>query len=58
MDEWSGKKVLQDNSVSDDVYPYKMETKGNYAIAMIWSDGHKSSIYPYDTLWKDIESTS
>jgi DUF971 family protein len=27
-----------------------MIKKGNYAVAVVWSDGHKSSIYPYERL--------
>ena len=26
------------------------QVKGNYAVAVTWTDGHTSSIYPYDTL--------
>ena len=50
-----GKKILQ--KIKDDVYPLKMEEKGNYAIAVVWSDGHRSSIYPYKRLLSsEIES--
>jgi DUF971 family protein len=27
-----------------------MIKKGNYAVAVVWSDGHRSSIYPYERL--------
>jgi DUF971 family protein len=27
-----------------------MTKKGNYAVAVVWSDGHRSSIYPYERL--------
>ena len=50
VDEFSGKKILEQRNVSEDVFPYKIEPKGNYAVAVVWSDGHKSSIYPYDRL--------
>lgn len=50
IDEMSGKNVLNEKSVPQEVFPSKIEPKGNYAVAMVWSDGHKSSIYPYATL--------
>ena len=53
IDEMSGKHVLNEKSIPQDVYPYKIEPKGNYAVAVVWSDGHKSSIYPYATLLSD-----
>ena len=49
----SGKNVLNEKQIPKDVYPYKIEPKGNYAVAIVWSDGHKSSIYPYNTLLSD-----
>ena len=37
------------------MYPTNIITKGNYAVAVVWSDGHRSSIYPYERiLSKDI----
>lgn len=51
IDEFSGKKVLNDSRVPVDVHPTQMIQKGNYAVAVIWSDGHKSSIYPFDNLF-------
>jgi ATP-binding protein involved in chromosome partitioning len=50
IDEFSGKKLINEESVDKDVFPYKIEPKGNYAVAIVWSDGHKSSIYPYKRL--------
>ena len=50
VDEFSGKKLLEKNKIDPEVYPYKIEPKGNYAVAIVWSDGHKSSIYPYERL--------
>lgn len=57
IDEFSGAKLLKDKNIPEDVYPLKMEEKGNYAVAVVWSDGHRSSIYPYKRLLsKEIES--
>jgi len=36
----------------DGVVPVRIRPMGNYAVAMDWSDGHKASIYTYDTLDK------
>ena len=48
IDEFTGKVLVKEETIDPDVYPYKIEPKGNYAVALIWSDGHRSSIYPYD----------
>ena len=36
-----------------DVHPTKMVKKGNYAVAVIWSDGHNSSLYSYERVMSD-----
>ncbi len=50
VEEFSGKPLLNPEDVADNVYPVRMQPMGNYAIAMQWSDGHSSSIYPFDML--------
>lgn len=45
--------ILKKEEIDTGVYPVKMEEKGNYAVAVVWSDGHKSSIYPYKRLLSD-----
>lgn len=40
-------------TIKEDVFPTKLEEKGNYAVAIVWSDGHRSSIYPYKRLLSD-----
>lgn len=34
----------------DDVKPMEITSKGNYAVAIKWSDGHSNSIYTFDKL--------
>jgi DUF971 family protein len=59
IDEMSGQSLLKGKTIPEDIYPVKLEEKGNYAVAVIWSDGHRSSIYPYKRLLSnEIESTS
>jgi ATP-binding protein involved in chromosome partitioning len=49
-DEFSGKKILNEQKIDKEVFPTSMLQKGNYALAITWSDGHRSSIYPYKNL--------
>ncbi len=53
INEMTGEPRLDPASVSDDIYPTSIEPMGNYAVAISWSDGHTSSIYPYDGLNTD-----
>lgn len=50
VDERTGMPVLDPASIPDDIYPSEISPMGNYAIAIQWSDGHDSSIYPYDVI--------
>ncbi len=50
VEEMSGKQILQPEDVSENVYPTGITPMGNYAVAIAWSDGHSSSIYPYNVL--------
>lgn len=47
IDEFTGVPLLKKESIPKDVHPVRMEEKGNYAVAVVWSDGHRSSIYPF-----------
>ncbi len=50
VDERTGEKTLDPATVPETVEPTHIGPMGNYAVAVHWSDGHTSSIYPYDTL--------
>ena len=50
VDEFSGRKLFKPETIPQDVYPVRMEYKGNYAVAVVWSDGHRSSLYPFAQL--------
>lgn len=50
IDELSGAMLVKKEEIDPEVYPTRIEEKGNYAVAMVWSDGHRSSIYPYKRL--------
>jgi len=55
VEEFSGEQILDKESVSDCIKPTGIHPMGNYAISVQWSDGHTSSVYPYDIL-RDFES--
>jgi ATP-binding protein involved in chromosome partitioning len=50
VDEHSGKRKIQRESIAPDVSPTRINTIGNYAINIHWSDGHDTGIYSYDYL--------
>jgi DUF971 family protein len=50
VDEHTGEQILQAADVAEDIKPVQIQRRGNYAVAIEWSDGHDSSIYPYDAI--------
>jgi DUF971 family protein len=53
VDEMTGTNIIIEDRIPEDVHPTKLIKKGNYAVAVVWSDGHNSSIYPYERLLSD-----
>ncbi|MFA5060129.1 MAG: P-loop NTPase [Candidatus Omnitrophota bacterium] len=52
VNEFSGKKTLTADHIKKDIMPQSIIPLGNYAINVIWNDGHSSSIYPYADIEK------
>jgi DUF971 family protein len=52
VNEWTGEKMLDESRIPKDVRPVKIFSVGRYAMAIHWSDGHKTGIYSYDYLKK------
>ena len=50
IDEFTGAKILDPNSVSPEITPTQMGFRGNYALQIAWSDGHGSGLYTWDHL--------
>jgi ATP-binding protein involved in chromosome partitioning len=50
VDELTGKKILDDATIPEDVHPVGSEYVGNYAIQIRWSDGHGTGIYTFKNL--------
>ena len=50
VEEGSGKKVLKDQQVPQDIILRNTDLVGRYALSFIWSDGHKTGIFSFDYL--------
>jgi len=50
VDEVSGRKLLRDDRVPNDVRAREILPVGNYGVAIVWSDGHDTGIYTFDRL--------
>ena len=58
VDELSGKKTLDPNSVPDEIWPATIELVGHYAISITWSDAHDTGIYTFERLREMNASSS
>ena len=50
VEEMTGQPLLDPNTLDPNLYPVGIQPVGNYAVAVQWSDGHTSSIYPYEAI--------
>ena len=49
-EEMSGRRLLDPKSVRADVTPRTLHSVGNYAINIVWNDGHSTGIYSFKHL--------
>lgn len=52
IDEWTGKKILQDEQVPDDLTIKHTSIVGRYALNFHFSDGHETGIFSFAYLHK------
>jgi len=50
VDEMTGRRILREEDVPDDVHPLAIRYVGRYALRFDWSDGHGTGIYPFEFL--------
>ena len=50
VDELTGVPRLDPATVPADVKPVNIRSIGNYAISIVWSDGHDTGIYSFERL--------
>ena len=48
--EITGERIIQPDSVSEDIHPIELGYSGNYALKVVWSDGHASGIFTWERL--------
>ncbi len=50
VDERTGVRVLDPDSIPEDIHPLAVNPVGHYGVQFEWSDGHKTGIYSFDYL--------
>ncbi len=50
VNEWTGEKILREESVSDDLTFSHITIVGRYALNFHFSDGHETGIYSFNYL--------
>ena len=50
VDEMTGQRTLMPSMVPEGIYPTAIHYVGRYALQFIWSDGHDTGFYTFETL--------
>lgn len=50
VDEFTGKRILNPETIPADIRPEKMGFVGNYSLKIHWSDGHSTGLYTWGHL--------
>lgn len=50
INEFTGERILDLDSIPETIVPEQMQASGNYAIKLTWSDGHSTGLYTWDHL--------
>ncbi len=50
VDEFSGEKLLDPETIHPEIQAKDIATLGNYAVSIAWNDGHSSGIFTWDHL--------
>jgi len=48
--EFTGEQLLDPTTIPDDIKIEQMALAGNYALKIVWSDGHSSGIFTWQRL--------
>ncbi len=58
INELTGEAILKGSDVNKDIAAKEVFPLGNYALGIIWNDGHSSGIYPYNLIRNLAENKS
>ena len=50
IDELTGIRTLDVDAIPDGIAPTKIELSGNYALKIVWNDGHSTGLYTWQRL--------
>lgn len=50
VDEFTGEQRLNPDDIRDDIAPKTVERVGNYALSILWNDGHSTGFFPYERI--------
>ena len=57
VDELTGIRRLDPATIPPSVVPVRITSVGNYALQIVWTDGHDTGIYSFDRL-RELAKTS
>ena len=57
INEFTGERMANPSAVPADIHPQEIRTVGNYALAVTWSDGHSTGLFPYAAI-EQLAATS
>ncbi len=52
VDEYTNESKLDPATLAESVHPRNVDTVGNYALSIEWSDGHTTGFFPYEQIRK------
>lgn len=52
IDEWTHEQILKPDQIAETTRPIKVDSVGQYALTIQFSDGHKTGIYTFAMLRK------
>ena len=50
VNEWTGERLLDPETIPQDISIERLELVGNYAVRIYWPDGHFTGLYTWDRL--------